>query len=218
MRSVNEQPKAVDGTFYRELRLLEEVDSSPDQSQRQLAHRLGIALGVANLLVRSLARKGYIRMTRLGWRRWAYALTPAGVARKLHLTVAYIERFVDHYRRVRLLLREDLSQLPLNTESRVAILGTTEVAELVYLALKDLGVEDIEVFDTTPTVTKFLGMRVQALESMVPAYYSKVVIAAAGNTDKLRGELAACGVSGSQIVEMLNASRRELGSHRQGAA
>ncbi len=138
MRSKDEHTEPLEGTGYRELRLLEEVDQTPDVSQRQLARQVGIALGVANVLVRRLASRGYIKVTQLRWKRWAYVLTPAGVARKLSLTLAYIDRFIAHYRRVRHLLRDDIGSLPLNEESHVALVGTTEIAELAFLGLKEL--------------------------------------------------------------------------------
>ena len=203
MRSSNEQTKDLEDASYRELRLLEEVLDRPDLSQRQLARRLGIALGVANLLVRSLAKKGYIKVTHLGWKRWVYVVTPKGMSRKVLLTVGYIERFINHYRRVRQLLRDDLSSLPLNEESRVAIVGTTELTELTYLALRDLGVDEIEVFERHPSQPRFLGIRVQELESMEPSYYAKVVIALPGDQNGLRDELCASGVLESQLVELL---------------
>ena len=203
MRSSNEHSKGLEGTSYRELRLLEEVDRSPDLSQRQLARQLGIALGVANLLIRSLAGRGYIRVTHLGWRRWVYVITPKGMARKLNLTLGYIERFFQHYRRVRQLLREDISSLPLNRESRVAIVGTSEMAELAYLALKDTGVDDIDVFEKEPTRPNFLGMPVRELASIEPADYAKVVIVDSRDSDVVRNELYASGVTDAQVVELL---------------
>ena len=203
MRSTDEQPKALEGGFYRELRLLEEVESGQDLSQRQIARQLGIALGVANLLVRRLARQGYIRVTHLSWKRWGYVLTPAGNTRKFQLTLAYIERFVQHYRRVRHLLREDIGSLPLGPESRVAIIGTTELAELAFLALKDLGVNDIDVFERHPDTPKFLGMRVRELASFVPDQYARVVIASSGDLGASLDELHVSGVCASQVVELL---------------
>ena len=146
MRSVNEHGRPTDDNSFRELRLLEEVDTRAEVSQRHLAHQLGVALGVANLLIRRLATKGYIRVTQVGWKRWVYVLTPAGVARKVQLTLAYVDRVLDHYQRVRSSLREGLASEILNTESRVAIYGSSELAELVYLALRDLGVTEIEVY------------------------------------------------------------------------
>ena len=203
MRSSDEQSKNLEDISYRELRLLEEVDSSPDLSQRQLARRLGIALGVANLLVKRLATKGYIKVTHLSWRRWVYVITPRGMARKVQLTLAYIDRFMDHYQRVRRILREDFSTLPLNKESRVAIVGTTELAELAYLALRDIGVDDIDVFARNSDTPRFLGMPVRALEAIEPGEYAKVVVADSSHQDAAREEVYASGVSDSQVVELL---------------
>jgi DNA-binding MarR family transcriptional regulator len=208
----------LEGTSYRELRLLEEVGRTPDVSQRKLSYRLDIALGVANLLVRKLAKQGYIRVIHLSWKRWAYVVTPAGMTRKLQLTVAYIERFVDHYRRVRHMLREDLSSLTLNKESRVAIVGTTELAELAFLALRDIGVDDIEVFEPNPTKTTFLGFKIQELASIVPSGYAKIVIADSADLDNLRLSLVTSGVSDSQVVELLQQRRQEPGDQRQDEA
>ena len=207
MRSSDEHIKDLEGLSYRELRLLEEVDTSPDLNQRQLARRLGVALGVANLLLRRGARQGYIRITQLGWRRWAYFVTPKGMSRKLHLTLAYIERFLSHYQRVRRLLSEDISNLPLNKESCVAIVGTSELAELAFLALRDIGVEDIEVFERSPRKPQFLGIRVQELGAIVPDSYAKVVVADSGDSSNLLNELYTAGVSESQVVELLHPRR-----------
>lgn len=203
MRSLNEQTNSLEDASYREMRLLEEVVDNPDLSQRQLARRLGIALGVANLLVRNLAKKGYIKVSQLGWKRWVYVVTPNGMTRKVQLTIGYVERFINHYRRVRQLLYDDLSDLPLNEESRVAIVGTTELTELTFLALKDLGVDDIEVFERQPTRERFLGIRVQELDSLDPSYYSKVVISLPGAQNGLVEELRSSGVSEVQLVELL---------------
>ena len=202
MRSQDEHTEPLEGTGYRELRLLEEVDQTPDVSQRQLARQVGIALGVANLLVRRLASRGYIKVTQLRWKRWAYVLTPAGVARKLNLTLAYIDRFIAHYRRVRHLLRDDIGSLPLNEESHVALVGTTEIAELAFLGLKELGVEEIEVFDRDGSRPRFLGMRVQKLSSIDPGRYARVVIADSVDGKGSRDELYAFGFTDSQVVEL----------------
>ncbi len=204
MRSNNEHQESLESSSFRELRLLEKVDTTPDVSQRQLARHLGIALGVANILVRSMAKKGYIKITRLGWRRWAYVLTPAGVARKVNLTLTYIERFVDHYKKVRHLLSEDLKNLTLTPESKVAILGTNELAELAFLVLRDIGVNDIHVYDQQITRSSFLGIKVQLLSTIKDSTYTKVILAMQGDTTVLRRQLGDLGISSSSIVELLH--------------
>ena len=218
MRTTDERPEGLEGISYRELRLLEEVDSNSHVSQRQLARRLGIGLGVANMLVRKLARHGYIRVTHLSWKQWAYVLTPAGMARKLFLTVAYVESFMQHYRQVRQMLREDLSNLALNKESWVAIVGTTELAELAYLVIREIGVNNIEVFERSPGRPSFLGMRVHELESIVPGRFAKVVIANSDDIDALSDELFALGVSDSQIITLLRPRERGTRHEREASS
>lgn len=206
-----EQRNNLEDESYRELRLLEAVGRTPEVSQRHLAHELGIALGVANRLVQNLGKKGYIRVTQAGWKRWVYALTPSGITRKVHLTLAYIERFMDHYRRVRALVREEIDTQIASDKSRVAIYGTTELAELLYLALRDRGVTNIDFFDVTPggshaAPLRFLGMPVHSLETMSPEQYVKVMVAFPENVESRCRELRTVGVSPFQILTLFHRS------------
>ena len=201
MRSRIEHDETGEVNSNRELLLLAEVQRRPEASQRELAQRVGIALGMTNLLLHNLAQKGYVRISRAGWRRWLYALTPEGLTRKLHLTFAYIHRFVDQYQRVRQTLRDELALEEMNAESRVAIYGTGEFAELVYLGLKDLGIEEIEVF--TPgqaNGAKFLGMPVQEMSRFQPSQYDRVVVAFLGEAKKQFADLRQIGVPSEKLV------------------
>jgi ribosomal protein S25 len=187
MRSQYEQEEQVEAASQRELRLLTEVDEDPEVSQRELAKRVGIALGLTNMLVRNLAQKGYVRVTKAGWKRFIYTLTPAGVSRKLNLTIDYIQRFLGYYRTVRQNLREQLEPLGLNQESRIAIYGTGEFAELVYLGLKEFGIEEIDIFGPLESVdSKFLGMQVLGVGTLNQENYDKVVVAILGGTDAIQ--------------------------------
>jgi hypothetical protein len=194
----------MESANYRELRLLSEVYNFPDATQRDLSRRLGIALGLTNALLRNLAQKGYIRVTHARWKRWLYALTPQGFTRKIHLTVSYIHRFLDHYQTVRQTLRQELAPLSLNAESRVAIFGSGELAELVYLGLREAGIEEIDIYaPTTVTNGKFLGMGVKHLDGLSPADYDRVIIAALQGVEQKRGQLALRGVPHEKIVTLL---------------
>ena len=136
-------------------------------------------------------------------------LTPAGLARKVHLTLAYIERFLDHYRRVRELVRQDLGSLAMDAESRIAIYGTTELAEIVYLALRELGITRIDVFDRDGRAS-FLGMPVQDPEMMRPGDYARIMVTPR-NSDlqRTRQELGDHGFTSEQIVALLQNSNHD---------
>ena len=190
MRSSSEQQESIDGSSYHELQVLEELEKSADVSQRQLSQRVGIALGLTNTMVRNLVKKGYVRANQASWKRWVYALTPEGFTHKLRLTVAYIHRVMDHYRTVRQTLREDLAPLALHQESRVAIYGTGEFAELVYLGLREIGIEEIDMFAPGGgDGSKFLAMPVKDARSLRPDDYDRVLVAILNGPEELTMQL-----------------------------
>ena len=178
MRSEHEQQRQIETVDYRELQVLEELEITPDVTQRQLSKRLGIALGLTNVVLRNLTQKGYIRGTQTHWKRWLYTLTPNGFSHKIRLTLSYVQRVLAHYRSVRETLREEMDPLVLNAESRVAIYGATEFAELVYLGLKEIGIEEIDIYCSPADMpTKFLGMPVRDVASLKDGDYHRVLVA-----------------------------------------
>ena len=200
----DQQPHGLEGSSYRELRILEEFEFSPESSQRTLSQRLGVALGVVNVLVKSLVRRGYVRASRAGWRQWAYVLTPAGVTRKVNLTVDYVDRFMDHYRRVRSIVRTSVEGQTISPDSSVGIYGAGEVAEIVFLSLRDAGVDQIEVLHPDRGAAgRFLGLDVIALASAAPERYSKVIVADTNDVRRRHSELSAAGFSDDQIITIV---------------
>jgi DNA-binding MarR family transcriptional regulator len=61
-------------------RILTEIEADNRLSQRSLSRDLGIALGLTNLIIRRLVRKGWVRIIRIKPNRVRYLLTPAGIA------------------------------------------------------------------------------------------------------------------------------------------
>src|SRR6478672_6257789 len=122
----------------RDLVLLSELDRNGGATQRTLASKLGVALGLTNLYLKRLARKGYIKITTIPSHRARYLLTPQGFAEKSRLTYLYMQYSLSHYRDMRARLREALSQAAQNGAKRVVIYGTGELAEMAYLSLREM--------------------------------------------------------------------------------
>lgn len=213
MRSQHEQQEPIETATYRELLLLTEVDASPDVTQRQLSRRVGIALGLTNLLLRNLTQKGYVRVSRATWKRRLYTLTPDGFAHRIGLLLAYVHRFLDHYQRVRQTLREQLKPLALHEESRVAICGTGEFAELVYLGLREIGIEEIDIFATNASGShRFLGLPVRDTATLQPEDYDRVLVATLNGSEASLKELRERGMAPDKLVTFFaNGRDREEG-------
>ncbi len=177
MRTDGERKNSSDSSVEKELSLLYEIDRQPDASQRTLASRVGIALGLTNILIRKLAEKGYIRVSQAGWKRWVYTLTPSGISHKARLTVSYIQRFLGQFQEVRQMLRDELETMNLNAESRIAVCGAKSSAELVYLALRELEVEEIDFYAQDPDpAERFVGMPLRDMKTLDSRNYDKVIV------------------------------------------
>ena len=100
-------------------------------------------------------------------------------------------------------MREDLGTHTIRPDSRIAIYGATELAELMFLVLRDMGVTSVDVFDRQSTGGPFLGMPVQSLSELMPEQYVKVAVAFPGDPATPCQELYDRGVSPSQVITLL---------------
>ena len=190
----------------RDLEILTAIGEGRPLSQRVLAERLGIALGLVNLYVRRLSRKGYVKVTEFpskpsARKRLRYLLTTKGLVEKSRLTYEHMAYALRLYQRARQTLRESLSPLPGNGATRVALCGVGEAAELAYLTLRELGLEPIGVFDRE-VGAKFLGFTVRPLTELAAAAVDVVVLATFAQPEPQVAALAALGVSRERIVTL----------------
>src|SRR4029453_7623339 len=136
----------MDIEAHRDLKLLEAVEADSRVTQRSLASRLGIALGLTNIYLRRLVRKGYIKCVNVQSNRISYLITPRGIAEKARLTYQFMDYSLHLYREVRQHLR-DTRQGCAASGRHVAISGRGEAAELASLSLKEFGLEPVAIFD-----------------------------------------------------------------------
>lgn len=94
----SKRTKLQDDTHFRVLRLLEE---NPEMSQRELAEVVGVSVGGMHYVLIALIDKGLVKLGNFtaskDKRRYAYVLTPYGLARKAALTRAFLLRKMEEY-------------------------------------------------------------------------------------------------------------------------
>ena len=165
----------MDVESRRDLQLLEALEQEAIITQRTLATRLGIALGLTNLYLKRLIRKGYVKCVTVSPNRLVYSLTPRGVARKARLTYEFMKYSLDFYRDVRQHLRRSLGGA-VARQNRVAIYGTGDAAELVFLLLRDMGLELTAVFGPEGN-GQFLGLPVRSIGDHAHEDYDILIVA-----------------------------------------
>lgn len=81
--------------------MLRRLHQTPQVSQRALAKDLGVGLGTINFCFQALVEKGLVKMQNFSQSknklRYAYLLTPAGMAEKSKLTAEFLRRKVAEY-------------------------------------------------------------------------------------------------------------------------
>src|SRR5262245_10356895 len=140
---------AIERHVERELEILTAIDEGIPLTQRALAQRLGVALGLTNLYLKRLASKGFIKIREFPTKPYAgkrlrYVLTPKGVGEKARLTYEYMGHSLSLFRRTRDNLRASMGHLAQNGMKRIALYGAGEAAELAYLTLKEFGLEPVD--------------------------------------------------------------------------
>jgi len=130
------------------LSVLTWVERDSAITQRKLAHELGIALGLANAYLRRCVRKGLVKMRQVPINRYAYYLTPEGLAEKSRLTAEYLAVSLDFFRRS----RSDSAALFRQCEAlgwqKVALYAAGDLAEIAVLSAGETTVEVLCLIDS----------------------------------------------------------------------
>jgi EPS-associated MarR family transcriptional regulator len=84
--------------------LLKELEKAERKSQRELAKVLGFSLGKLNFVLKALIAKGLVKMENFAHNeqkmQYRYILTPEGIAEKIQVTRAFIQRKEEEYEKI----------------------------------------------------------------------------------------------------------------------
>jgi DNA-binding MarR family transcriptional regulator len=76
----------------KEFSILSYIEQNSDATQRELSEHVGVSLGMINILLKRLVKRGLVKIERLQPNSVKYFLTPQGIASKLERTYGYIVR------------------------------------------------------------------------------------------------------------------------------
>jgi len=176
------------------LGVLTEVHRDSAATQRQIAGNLGIALGMANAYLKRCVKKGLVKVTQAPANRYLYYLTPAGFAEKTALTADYLSQSFDFFRTARSHCAEILAQADSRGWRRMALVGASELAEIMALCAAGTGIEMVGIVDAGAAGRHLAGLPVAATLAELPAADGVAVTALKGAQDlydRLAGEIGA---------------------------
>ena len=190
----------MDVEAHRDLRLLEAVQKDSRVTQRNLARQLGIALGLANIYLKRMIHKGFIKCVNVQPNRITYLVTPRGIAEKARLTYEFMDYSLHLYGEVRQHLRTALKECR-EAGKRVAIYGRGEAAEIAYLSLKESGLEPVAIFDRE-NGSAFLGISVRPIADHAQVEFDLIIVATLDRSGQQSQDVLAAGVPKEKIFPL----------------
>lgn len=194
--------------------ILARFEQDAPVTQRTLSRELGIALGLTNLLVRRLVKKGYVRLSNVDRRRVRYLITPEGVAEKARMSKAYLENTLHLYTETRQRIRGRLDRLSSEwtpddaevcgcAQKRVVFYGAGEVAEIAYVSLQGSDLTLVGVVDDKPTAP-FFGLPVHPPTRLTTSGlngepFGRVIVTSVRHADAIQERLESIGLGASRL-------------------
>ena len=186
----------------RTLKILEAVEQEEPPSQRELARRLNVSLGLVNSFIKRLANKGYFKVTTIPKNRVKYMLTAKGMAEKTRLTYEYIQYSLFFYKDARRRLKALFRHLESSGVRKVVFFGVSDLAEIAYLSLAETGIRLAAVVDEKTTKEQFLGHRIRLPEELSGLDCDKIIITAADHSQLDMVALKNAGIPADKIEQV----------------
>jgi DNA-binding MarR family transcriptional regulator len=190
----------------RSFQILDELANNDALTQRDLSQRLGIALGLVNSYLKNLIAKGFITVTAIPPKRYAYYLTPKGLAEKSRLAYDLFQDYTRIYREAKNNYRGLFRELEHAGVKRVIFAGADEVAEIAYITLQETGLEVAAVVDDEKAGERFFGRDVVPAASLTDIAYDVVIVTSYVRRDRIMQDLANAGFD-RKAIRMVFAPR-----------
>jgi len=114
------------------------LSKDADTSQRKIAEDTGISVGMVNILLKKMVKKGLVKLERINGKTLRYILTPQGMKEKSKFTYRYMKNSYIEVLKLRRALQEIVTRD--EQKSRIVFYGPQdEILEILKMTANDLG-------------------------------------------------------------------------------
>ncbi|MBT6048582.1 MAG: winged helix-turn-helix transcriptional regulator [Candidatus Scalindua sp.] len=165
------------GLDSRELEILERLENNGHLTQRDLSKEVGIALGLVNHLLKKMVTKGWIKIKNIDAKKIRYLITPEGAREKSSLLYKRVESTIHFYLEAKRVIKDKVMHLKSEGMEDVSIYGINHISEVLYIVLKELGIEVNSVVDEKREGEEWFGYKVIGMDQFVKSNSSVLIIA-----------------------------------------
>ena len=143
-----------------QLKLINEIEKRESLSQRTISKELGVALGLANTLIKKFIKKGFLKLSQAPMKRYAYYITPKGLTEKTRLTAQYLKDSLEFFKTTRDEFESEFRKIKELNYDNLVIVGIGELAEIAIMASKLVNIKIDCVLDSKTNLNEFYSIKV----------------------------------------------------------
>ena len=161
----------------RELEILEKIENNGHLTQRDLSKEVGIALGLVNHLLRKMVKKGWIKIKNIDAKRIRYLITPEGAREKSSLSYKRVENTIHFYLEAKSVIKDKVIHLKNEGIEDVSIYGINHISEVLFIVLKELGLELAYVVDDNREGEVWFGYTIVNMDEFLKSNANVLILA-----------------------------------------
>lgn len=161
----------------RELKILEKIEGNGHLTQRDLSKEVGIALGLVNHLLKKMVKKGWIKIKNLDANRIRYLITQEGAREKSSLLYKRVENTIHFYLDAKRVIKDKVIHLKSEGVKSVSVYGINHIAEVLFIVLKELGLELTSVVDDNKEGEVWFGYTIVNMDEFLKSGANILILA-----------------------------------------
>jgi DNA-binding MarR family transcriptional regulator len=166
-----------DDLDIRELEILERLENNGHLTQRDLSKEVGIALGLVNHLLKKMVTKGWIKIKNIDAKKIRYLITPEGAREKSSLLYKRVESTIHFYLEAKRVIKDKVMHLKDEGIKDVSIYGINHISEVLFIVLKELGLELKSVVDEGKEGEEWFGYKVVDMDEFLKSNTNVLILA-----------------------------------------
>ena len=161
----------------RELEILERLENNGHLTQRDLSKEVGIALGLVNHLLKKMVNKGWIKIKNIDAKKIRYLITPEGASEKSSLLYKRVDSTIHFYLEAKRVIKDKVIHLKNEGVKDVSIYGINHISEVLFIVLKELGLELNSIVDEKKEGKEWFGYNVIGIDQFVKSNTGVLILA-----------------------------------------
>jgi DNA-binding MarR family transcriptional regulator len=184
------------------LLLLEAIGEEDHLSQRELARKLNISLGLVNTFINKLLTQGIFKTFKLPKNRSRYILSPKGIAEKAKLTRKYLKYSIGYYQEVKRRVAGLLSMLAESEKIKIIFYGAGDLCEIACIIIGENNKGNATIIDDKKSGRTICGHEIHKETKLEDTSFDALIIMDYENNSSIRSYLIDKGIPAHKIYDI----------------